>query len=154
MAVSINTRRLFSVNNAHSNTNIIPAINPHSLIANGIPTIPAPMMALTKLDVAPATDDLCSLALVDSFLILRVVPPGVEIWMSLRGVDGAKKGDAGGFMPPPLLLPPFAMVGVGVGFWQGSIFVVEKKVEAGRGEERRDERKNLPYEGSRSWSVK
>ena len=112
------------------------------------------MMALTKLDVAPATDDLCSLALVDSFLILRVVPPGVEIWMSLRGVDGAKKGDAGGFMPPPLLLPPFAMVGVGVGFWQGSIFVVEKKVEAGRGEERRDERKNLPYEGSRSWSVK
>jgi hypothetical protein len=31
--------------------------------------------------------------------------------MSLRGVDGAKKGDAGGFMPPPLppplLLPPF-----------------------------------------------
>ena len=78
-----------------------------------MPTIPAPMMALTKLDVAPATDDLCSLALVDSFLILRVVPPGVEIWMSLRGVDGAKKGDAGGFMPllPPLLLPPFAMVG-------------------------------------------
>lgn len=70
------------------------------------------MMALTKLDVAPATDDLCSLALVDSFLILRVVPPGVEIWMSLRGVDGAKKGDAGGFMPLllPLLLPPFAMV--------------------------------------------
>lgn len=82
------------------------------------------MMALTKLDVAPATDDLCSLALVDSFLILRVVPPGVEIEMSLRGVDGAKKGDAGGLMPllPPLLLPFAMMLLVLVfGIWQRSL---------------------------------
>jgi len=55
-------------------------------------------MALTRLEVAPATVDLCSLVLGDSFFIRREVPPGVEILTSLRGVEGAKKGDLGGWM--------------------------------------------------------
>ena len=55
------------------------------------------MMALTRLDVAPATVDLVSFGLV-SFLMRRDVPPGVEILTSLRGVEGAKKGEAGGLM--------------------------------------------------------
>lgn len=50
-------------------------------------------MAFTKLLVAPATDDLCSFVSVDSFLINLLEPPGVETWTSLRGVEGAKKGD-------------------------------------------------------------
>ena len=67
------------------------------------------MMALTKLEVAPATVDLFSLVLEDSFLIRREVPPGVETLTSLRGVEGAKKGEAGG------LMEVFAMVDVFVG---------------------------------------
>ncbi len=55
--------------------------------------MPAPIIALTKLDAAPATLLLLSLADVDSFLTSREVPPGVEIWTSLRGVEGAKKGE-------------------------------------------------------------
>lgn len=55
-------------------------------------------MALTKLEVAPATVDLFSFVWEDSFLIRREVPPGVEILTSLRGVEGAKKGEAGGLM--------------------------------------------------------
>ncbi len=67
------------------------------------------MMALTKLDVAPATVDLFSLVCEDSFLIRREVPPGVETLTSLRGVEGAKKGEAGGWMEEVFLL--LAMVG-------------------------------------------
>lgn len=55
-------------------------------------------MALTKLEVAPATVDLFSLVSEDAFLIRREVPPGVETLTSLRGVEGAKKGEAGGCM--------------------------------------------------------
>lgn len=51
------------------------------------------MTALIKLLVAPATVLLCSLASVDSFLMSLAEPPGVEIWISLRGVEGAKKGE-------------------------------------------------------------
>jgi len=53
------------------------------------------MMALTRLDVAPATVLLCSLALGDAFFMSRDVPPGVETWTSLRGVEGWRKGDLG-----------------------------------------------------------
>lgn len=60
-----------------------------------MPTIPAPIMALTKLEVAPATVDFFSFVLEHSFLIRRDVPPGVEIWTSLCGSEGAKKGDLG-----------------------------------------------------------
>jgi len=65
-----------------------------------MPTIPAPMIALTRLDVAPATVLLCSL--VDgsciSFLIVLRVPPGVDTCTSCfrDGVDGAKNGEFGG----------------------------------------------------------
>ena len=65
-----------------------------------MPTIPAPMIALTRLDVAPATVLLCSL--VDgsciSFFIVFRVPPGVDICTSCfrDGVDGAKNGEFGG----------------------------------------------------------
>lgn len=51
------------------------------------------MIAFTRLEVAPATEDLCSLASVDSFLISLEVPPGVLTWISLRGVEGAKNGE-------------------------------------------------------------
>lgn len=67
--------------------------------------MPAPITALTKLAVAPVTVDLCSLVLCEvSCLINRDEPLGVDIWTSLRGVEGAKKGEAGA-----LLLLPFAM---------------------------------------------
>ena len=65
-----------------------------------MPTIPAPMIALTRLDVAPATVLLCSF--VDgsciSFLIVLRVPPGVDTCTSCfrDGVDGAKNGEFGG----------------------------------------------------------
>ena len=92
--MSINTLNDFSVNIAHSMINSMPAINPVSLIANGIPTMPAPMIALTRLDVAPAIVLLCSCAVGGgSFFIRRDVPPGVDTWISLRGVEGAKNGD-------------------------------------------------------------
>lgn len=55
--------------------------------------MPAPIIAFTRLEVAPATEDLCSLASVDSFLISLEVPPGVLTWISLRGVEGAKNGE-------------------------------------------------------------
>lgn len=81
------------VNTAQSTTNTTPATNPVSLIANGIPTIPAPIIALTKLHAAPPTPLLFSVAWVSSFLTRREVPPGVETVTSFRGVEGAKKGD-------------------------------------------------------------
>lgn len=58
--------------------------------------MPAPTMALTRLDVAPATVLLFSRAAGGSFLTRREVPPGVEIWTTFRGVEGAKKGEDGG----------------------------------------------------------
>ena len=51
------------------------------------------MTAFTKLLVAPATEDLCSFVSRDSFLTYFEEPPGVETWTTLRGVDGAKKGE-------------------------------------------------------------
>ena len=83
-----------SVKKAHSITSNTPATSPVSLIAKGMPTIPAPMMALTRLLVAPATEDLCSFVSVDSFLTSLEEPPGVETETSLRGVEGAKNGEA------------------------------------------------------------
>lgn len=58
--------------------------------------MPAPMIAFTRLDVAPHKELLCSFCEGGSFLTRRDVPPGVETWTSFRGVDGAKKGDLGG----------------------------------------------------------
>ena len=52
------------------------------------------MIALTRLDVAPAIVLLCSCAVGGgSFFMRRDVPPGVDTWISLRGVEGAKNGD-------------------------------------------------------------
>ena len=51
------------------------------------------MTAFTKLLVAPATEDLCSFVSRDSFLTYFEEPPGVETSTTLRGVDGAKKGE-------------------------------------------------------------
>ena len=56
------------------------------------------MIALTRLDVAPAIVLLDSVGpppvLFGSLMDLRV-PPGVETWISLlRGVEGAKNGEA------------------------------------------------------------
>ena len=55
------------------------------------------MIALTRLDVAPAIvllDSVGPPVLFGSLMDLRV-PPGVETWISLlRGVEGAKNGEA------------------------------------------------------------
>lgn len=93
LAVPTSTFKLLSVKNAHSTTKATPAMSPVSRMAKGMPTIPAPMMALTRLEVAPEMEDLCSTASRDSFLMSLDVPPGVDTWTSLRGVEGAKKGE-------------------------------------------------------------
>lgn len=72
-------------------------------MANGIPTIPDPTMALIKFAVAPTIDDLFSLTV--SLIEIDLVcfdPPGVSVTLVLiaitLGVEGAKKGDLSTFL--------------------------------------------------------
>jgi len=71
----------------------MPAINPDSRTAYGMPTIPAPTIPFIKLKVAPGTVDLDSDT---SFRFRnRLVPPGVIVVVETTGVreEGAKKGE-------------------------------------------------------------
>jgi hypothetical protein len=67
-----------------------PSTRLHCCIANGIPTIPAPTIALIKLNAAPETDDFGASSTSLTFDI-RVPPGEVNMW-DLGGA-GAKKGD-------------------------------------------------------------
>lgn len=72
-------------------------------MAKGRPTIPAPTMALTRLEAHPKTVDLCSaLSVSDAAIVFlrRVVPPGVRknlppFALSVVESLGRKKGDLG-----------------------------------------------------------
>jgi hypothetical protein len=90
-------------------------------MANGIPTIPDPTMALIKFAVAPTIDDLFSLtvSLIENDLVC-FDPPGVSVTLVLiamtRGVEGAKKGDLSTFDVAAAAAPAFLILELTLGF--------------------------------------
>ena len=91
-AVAMSNRSDFSVKIAQRIINKIPATNPASRIAKGIPTIPDPTMALTKLAVHPKIVLFFSWTASCFCRTCRRVPPGVCWTTTILGVDGLKNG--------------------------------------------------------------
>eukprot|EP00977_Amphora_coffeiformis_P022836 scaffold11639_cov172-Amphora_coffeaeformis.AAC.13 len=98
LAVAIKSRRDLAVRMAQRIMRKIPAPNPASFTANGIPTIPDPTIALTRFAVHPNIELLCSWTSSFCRTGLRV-PPGV-CWTTVtlgvlglkNGLDGAVRG--------------------------------------------------------------